>query len=615
MLSKTSDIVHKKNGKSITNIGNMKYAEKNAGPHALTSSDNGEHKRIFSYDANGNMINKDGMTCAWDFKDRLIAIENQNIRAIYTYDYTDRRITKKVWKLTTSQPKDFPSLTTTYVNRHFEIREGYQPIKYVFNGEKRVARIIGSLDQSSKRVQRFHLFKGWNLITLAVEATDNGKQMGIGSNSKIEAIFQWLPEQKKYEQIDERTYLPKGTILWVRLKNDVVFSIVGLYEEPAETVLVSAGHSIVSPAALLSVSTVYENPINSIWLYSNQQQMWQARIINKPFISDFPEFINTGQPIHFKTAERSLFELPKMICRIQYYHPDHLGSSNVITDGKGDIIDENVFYPFGHVRQHRRTDEAKNVLSAKYLFTGKELDQESELQYFEARYYDGVLGRFISVDPLYLGIESSENSEWSELLTNPQLLNIYSYTINNPLNHVDPSGKKLVKIVLTESQKKWVILNDEGSIKKQGFVVDEKFVPKVESLLKEMKSKNKNIQVLIYSAFRTSNLQKNMRETNSLATKKASAHEAGLALDFYVRETGKKTWKKPGDIKGIEKIVKDLELRWGPDFIKPDPMHIDAGESSKSVFDYKNRTEAVKTNQSDWTSNKNKLPEKQIDID
>jgi YD repeat-containing protein len=73
------------------------------GPHALTTvaqgSTNNPQPRLYGYDPNGNMTNIDGLACTWDFKDRLVAVEDAAMRAQYTYDYTDRRITKKVlWK-------------------------------------------------------------------------------------------------------------------------------------------------------------------------------------------------------------------------------------------------------------------------------------------------------------------------------------------------------------------------------------------------------------------------------------------------------------------------------------------------------------------------------------
>jgi YD repeat-containing protein len=116
MLSQTSDIQQFENGFSVTQLGAMGYGGTAGasgrvgratgdppGPHALTSvsqpSTNNPQPRLYGYDPNGNMTNIDGLICTWDFKDRLVAVEDATMRAQYTYDYTDRRITKKVyWK-------------------------------------------------------------------------------------------------------------------------------------------------------------------------------------------------------------------------------------------------------------------------------------------------------------------------------------------------------------------------------------------------------------------------------------------------------------------------------------------------------------------------------------
>jgi YD repeat-containing protein len=110
MLIQSSDITHLENGLSVTDLGHMSYgasagaqgrtgrqAADPPGPHALTSTRNSKPEtRNFPYDANGNMTIIDGLRCTWDFKDRLVAVENDTMRAEYTYDYTDRRITKRV---------------------------------------------------------------------------------------------------------------------------------------------------------------------------------------------------------------------------------------------------------------------------------------------------------------------------------------------------------------------------------------------------------------------------------------------------------------------------------------------------------------------------------------
>ncbi|HXE13523.1 MAG TPA: RHS repeat-associated core domain-containing protein [Bryobacteraceae bacterium] len=63
-------------------------------------------------------------------------------------------------------------------------------------------------------------------------------------------------------------------------------------------------------------------------------------------------------------------------------------------------------------------------------FTGKERDQETELDYFGARYISGVQGRFSSPDPSNLSVDFHL----------PQTWNRYSYALNNPLEMVDQNG-------------------------------------------------------------------------------------------------------------------------------------------------------------------------------
>jgi RHS repeat-associated protein len=78
-------------------------------------------------------------------------------------------------------------------------------------------------------------------------------------------------------------------------------------------------------------------------------------------------------------------------------------------------------------------DAPRRVLNQRsvgngYKFTGKQLDEESSLDYFGARYYNSAPGRFMSPDPLAGHTED------------PQTLNRYAYVGNNPLSRTDPTG-------------------------------------------------------------------------------------------------------------------------------------------------------------------------------
>ncbi len=106
---------------------------------------------------------------------------------------------------------------------------------------------------------------------------------------------------------------------------------------------------------------------------------------------------------------------------ILYYHSDHLGSSNVISDAIGKQVEYCEYAPYGSVVKN----EGSDLVSHK--FTGKELDSTG-LYFYGARYYDPEIGRFITADTI---VQAPYDT---------QSLNRYSYCRNNPLNYVDPTG-------------------------------------------------------------------------------------------------------------------------------------------------------------------------------
>ncbi len=95
-----------------------------------------------------------------------------------------------------------------------------------------------------------------------------------------------------------------------------------------------------------------------------------------------------------------------------FHHSDHLSGASVDTDSQGAIAQLSDYFPYGELR----IEEQENGYNNDSLFTGKELDDESQLYYYEARYYDPLLGRFTSIDP------------WKGELTDPQSLNKYIVT-------------------------------------------------------------------------------------------------------------------------------------------------------------------------------------------
>ncbi len=133
-----------------------------------------------------------------------------------------------------------------------------------------------------------------------------------------------------------------------------------------------------------------------------------------------------------------------------YYFSDHLGSASVVTNATGTIVEESDYYPFGGERIITNSDPNQ------YKFTGKERDAESGLDYFIARHYSSNLGRFLQPDEFAGGpvdaFSSNDPAPPASLpyadITNPQSLNKYAYTYNNPLRYTDPNGHDAADFVL-----------------------------------------------------------------------------------------------------------------------------------------------------------------------
>jgi len=120
-------------------------------------------------------------------------------------------------------------------------------------------------------------------------------------------------------------------------------------------------------------------------------------------------------------------------CQTCYLSYDHLGSVRVMTDPTGNVVARHDYLPFGEELQASAPGRDSNFGTADNMslrFTGQLRDNETGLDYFNARYYASALGRFTSPDPGNAGADPA----------NPQSWNGYAYVGNNPLVITDPSG-------------------------------------------------------------------------------------------------------------------------------------------------------------------------------
>ena len=130
---------------------------------------------------------------------------------------------------------------------------------------------------------------------------------------------------------------------------------------------------------------------------------------------------------------------------LYFFHPDHLGSSNYITDTQGKLYEHLEYFPFGETW----VEESTNTQRTPYLFTSKELDEETGLYYFGARYYDPRTSVWQSGDPAlekYIPDDSEAGIFGLRGLGgvyNSRNIGVYGYAGLNPLIVVDPNGSDI----------------------------------------------------------------------------------------------------------------------------------------------------------------------------
>jgi RHS repeat-associated protein len=165
---------------------------------------------------------------------------------------------------------------------------------------------------------------------------------------------------------------------------------------------------------------------------------------------------STGNGVQFATTTDYVFNGDSLVATIdqetasgnatgtaktRYIHPDHLGSTNVLTDENGNLSETLDYFPYGSTRMSvgTSTNEARQYIG--------QFSDQTELDYFNARYYASDRGQFITQDPAFLAIgdpaqlKQLTGKDQQAFLVDPQLMNSASYSPDNPITKKDPLGK------------------------------------------------------------------------------------------------------------------------------------------------------------------------------
>ena len=164
----------------------------------------------------------------------------------------------------------------------------------------------------------------------------------------------------------------------------------------------------------------------SFVISSNDRLAFRTMQADQQARAELLEVVEAGDvPIETPSVDVTTLQVSGNPDDIFYYHTNHLGSTAYVTDNNATITQGFLYAPFGEIT----TEYAplwQNGTLPKYSFNAKELDEETGMYYYEARYYKPPV--FTSRDPMF------EKYFW---------MTPYAYCANNPVKYVDPTGMKI----------------------------------------------------------------------------------------------------------------------------------------------------------------------------
>ncbi|MEZ7710576.1 RHS repeat-associated core domain-containing protein [Prevotella pallens] len=342
----------------------------------------------YTYDANGNptLVTNDSTNMTremyWDEDNRLMVLSDNGKTSRYTYNAAGERIMKSYGTMEGVYINGAPQGITFHETDNFTLYPASiisinknRFTKHYFIGDKRVASRIGT--------GLFNNVYG-----------RNGSYVTAGQQDYAERMNHIQKQKEAY-------YKKVGVAPGVPTEK-------GAYGDPENTgvgynaVLTELGNHDV-PQGWIQTPRPNTTPNTN----PGPPVSW-----NDPSNPDDPQ-AGYGYIPNDTTKEETFF-----------YHSDHLGSTSYITDDKANITQYDAYLPYGELL----VDEHSSSEDMPYKFNGKEMDAETGLYYYGARYMNPVTSLWYGVDPLAEKYVATGG---------------YVYTLDNPVRLIDPDGRKL----------------------------------------------------------------------------------------------------------------------------------------------------------------------------
>ena len=368
----------------------------------------------YTYDANGNptLVTNDSTNTTremyWDEDNRLMVLSDNGKTSRYTYNAAGERIMKSYGTMEGVYINGAPQGITFHETDNFTLYPASilsvnknRFTKHYFLGDKRVASRIGT--------GLFNNVYG-----------RNGSYVTAGQQDYAERMNQIQTQKEAY-------YKKVGVAPGVPTEK-------GAYGDPENT---GVGYNTV-------ITELGDHSVPEGWIQTPKHNTTEGNEPGAPISWNDPTNPENPQPgygyVDNDTTKEETF----------FYHSDHLGSTSYITDSKGNITQYDAYLPYGELL----VDEHSSSEDMPYKFNGKEMDAETGLYYYGARYLNPVTCLWYGVDPLA--------EKYKEIGS-------YVYCADNPINLFDPDGQKFIynakgKFLRKEGKDNLVYIERDGKL-------------------------------------------------------------------------------------------------------------------------------------------------------
>ncbi|WP_455073858.1 RHS repeat-associated core domain-containing protein, partial [Prevotella jejuni] len=368
----------------------------------------------YTYDANGNptLVTNDSTNTTremyWDEDNRLMVLSDNGKTSRYTYNAAGERIMKSYGTMEGVYINGAPQGITFHETDNFTLYPASilsvnknRFTKHYFIGDKRVASRIGT--------GLFNNVYG-----------RNGSYVTAGQQDYAERMNQIQTQKEAY-------YKKVGVAPGVPTEK-------GAYGDPENT---GVGYNTV-------ITELGDHSVPEGWIQTPKHNTTEGNEPGAPISWNDPTNPENPQPgygyVDNDTTKEETF----------FYHSDHLGSTSYITDSKGNITQYDAYLPYGELL----VDEHSSSEDMPYKFNGKEMDAETGLYYYGARYLNPVTCLWYGVDPLA--------EKYKEIGS-------YVYCADNPINLFDPDGQKFIynaqgKFLRKEGKDNLVYIERDGKL-------------------------------------------------------------------------------------------------------------------------------------------------------